>query len=516
MLNPIPSSDPEPEASKNGDRFPSLFERKKRHFANSTAEFARMGTHLVNQLLGRRNSKQLELFSHLVPQLKPETKLHAQFDSIRVVGFDLTVDQQRALQAGLSILNSPLCKNLRAIISRKDWLDAFGLPVNNRQSDRQGGDDLRRAFQALDDLGTKVWLIYYERQNQDGSWKIVEEPGAKLLSLRREYDFLTADERDHIDEIRHTPHIQDKLQSIEIAFHPIWLDQAREYYTKIPLHLHTQYYLLRRSKKPPKHVYNFTIWVIDQMTRKYLASRNSQGGDWRVSISTLDLAHLCRMQSYIEKRQNNRIYEALTHDAEFAKDLGYITDFHVTDQIVIIQLNADKAREIHETGRVDELRKAAEEPRRKSRVEILMEMEQVKNLISHIATKLTLDLNNLGQKDRVGFLLALTALAKPFHERGMALSMSDLRNVLTTVSEKILSHAKGGIGGVNNISKYFKKSLLAYIGEHFDELYDAGKRFRDLQDPTSRTYSKKEAGKVASQVALFEYLANLQNKKLEN
>jgi hypothetical protein len=83
MLNPIPSSDPEPEASKNGDRFPSLFERKKRHFANSTAEFARMGTHLVNQLLGRRNSKQLELFSHLVPQMKPQTKLHQQFDSIR-------------------------------------------------------------------------------------------------------------------------------------------------------------------------------------------------------------------------------------------------------------------------------------------------------------------------------------------------------------------------------------------------------------------------------------------------
>ena len=495
------------------DRFPNRLERKKRHFAYSEAEYARMGTHLVNQLLGRRNTQRFEAFDELLPQLKPQTKLHPQFDSIQVVGFDLSVDQQRALQAGLKILRSPFCDHLRAVISRKDWLDAFALPMHGRQSDHGGGDDARRAFQALEDLASKVWLIYYERQNPDGTWTIIEEPGARLWSIRQQYDFLSDEERRLLTDARDAPNIppeiENKLQAIEITYHPTWLDQARQYYTKVPLHLHTQYYLLRRRKRPPKHVYNFTLWVIDQMTRKYLAARN-QGGDWRVSISTMELAQLCRMQPYLEKRQNARIKAALEHDAEFTRDLGYLTDFTVDEQTVVIQLNADKAREIQETGRAEELRKAAEEPKRMTQAEFLLAMPAVQDLIGHLTAKLTLNAASVSRKEQIGFLMAFSALAKRFYDRGVALPTPHLKRVLTAVAEKVLSHARGGIGAVNSLPRYVKKSLLAYADEHFDELYEAGKRFRDLQDPTSRTYSNPEAAKVSEQVALFEHLATLQ------
>ncbi|MBV9490052.1 MAG: hypothetical protein JO069_10060 [Verrucomicrobia bacterium] len=496
------------------DRFPNRLDRKKRHFAYSEAEYARMGTHLVNQLLGRRNTQRFEAFDELLPQLKPQTKLHPQFDSIQVVGFDLTVDQQRALQAGLKILRSPFCDHLRAVISRKDWLDAFALPMHGRQSDHGGGDDARRAFQALEDLASKVWLIYYERQNPDGTWTVIEEPGARLWSIRQQYDFLSDEERRLLTDVAAPnipPEIENKLQAIEITYHPIWLDQARQYYTKVPLHLHTQYYLLRRRKRPPKHVYNFTLWVIDQMTRKYLANRN-QGGDWRVSISTVELAQLCRMQPYLEKRQNARIKAALEHDAEFTRELGYLTDFTVDEQTVVIQLDADKAREIQETGRVEELRKAAEEPKRMSRAEFLLAMPAVQELIAHLTAKLTLDAASVSRKEQIGFLMAFSALAKRFHDRGVALPMTQFKRVLTAVAEKVLSHARGGLGAVNSLPRYVKKSLVAYVDEHFDELYEAAKRFRDLQDPTSRTYSKQGAAHVSDQAALFEQLATLQTK----
>src|SRR5208337_4069024 len=89
-----------------------------------TVGFPRSPQHLSNQLRGKRfnaDRPQLELFDQTYENLPADVRAEVDKHNINVVGFDLTVPQQRAYEAGLFLLTATKARAQRIIITPEDW-----------------------------------------------------------------------------------------------------------------------------------------------------------------------------------------------------------------------------------------------------------------------------------------------------------------------------------------------------------------------------------------------------------
>lgn len=234
--------------------------------------FPRSPQHLSLQLRGKRfqaETPQLELFDTTYQNLPEEIRKDVDRHKISVVGFDLTIPQQRAYEAGLFLLTASGWRSKRIVITPADWLRAYGLEKRERHTrgwSEVSSKERDEAFAALVSLGMMPWLISY-RSMVNGRWGEVTRVAPLWLCGTRKDQPVAGSEasarpvtpQDLAPLVQRFKH----ADLIELAFDDIYFDQVDTYYHYRPAHLYQRLTLalsgnLRRRNR---HMHAFLDWI---------------------------------------------------------------------------------------------------------------------------------------------------------------------------------------------------------------------------------------------------------------
>jgi len=376
-VNPPPQSQPSPlEKGKDWTATP----------IDWTVGFPRTPQHLSNQLRGKRfnaDQPQLELFDSTYRNLPDDIRKDVDKHSIAVVGFDLSISQQRAYEAGLFLLTASGTKSQRIVFTPDDWLRAYGVQKrerNTRNKSEMSSYERDEAFAALISLGMMPWLIQYH-SFANGKWHEVTRVAPLWLCatqkdsqrpLPRSARALTAEDI--------APLIQTFKSSslIELEYNPIWFDQHDSFYFYKPAHLYQRISLAisGNARRHNKHTHAFLDWIFSEVGRIRVDERHRQQeeganynprADWTFAESLIALALQLRMTAQVSKRNWNRIKSTITDSAILAQQAQIISTFEWRDDQLSITFNQKTFSDLDQYQEAVEARRNARQQRQNRR-----------------------------------------------------------------------------------------------------------------------------------------------------
>lgn len=376
-MNPPPQS-PSPNLGKGKDWTPTPIDW--------TVGFPRSPQHLSNQLRGKRfnaDQPQLELFDTTYQKLPDDIRKDVDRHSIAVVGFDLSISQQRAYEAGLFLLTATGVKSQRIVFTPDDWLRAYGVQKrerNTRNKSEMSSYERDEAFAALVALGMLPWLIQYHSFD-NGKWHEVTRVAPLWLCgtqkesqrpLPRSARALTAEDI--------APLIQNfkSANLIELEYNPIWYDQHDSFYFYKPAHLYQRIGLAisGNARRHNRHTHAFLDWVFSEVGRIRVEERRKQQegasnyvprADWTFSEELIALALQLRMTAQVSKRNWNRIKTAITDSAILAQQAQIISTYQWHDDQLSIAFNQKTFADLDQYQEAVEARRSARQQRQNRR-----------------------------------------------------------------------------------------------------------------------------------------------------
>ncbi len=279
-----------------------------------TVGFPRSPQHLSNQLRGKRfnaDHPQLELFETTYQNLPADIRKDVDKHSIAVVGFDLSISQQRAYEGALFLLTATGNKSQRIVITPDDWVRAYGVQKrerNTRNKSEMSSYERDEAFSALVCLGMLPWLIQYH-SFVDGKWKEVTRVAPLwLCGTQRDSQLPLPRSARPLTPQDIVPLVQNfkSTNLIEIEFNPIWFDQHETFYFYKPAHLYQRISLAisGNARRHNKHTHAFLDWIFSEVGRTRVDERHRQAEmgaeykpreDWTFSEEMTALAIQLRM-----------------------------------------------------------------------------------------------------------------------------------------------------------------------------------------------------------------------------
>jgi hypothetical protein len=349
-----------------------------------TVGFPRSPQHLSNQLRGKRfnaDTPQLELFDSTYQNLPDDIRKDVDKHSIAVVGFDLSISQQRAYEAALFLLTATGAKSQRIVFTPDDWLRAYGVQKrerNTRSKSEMSSYERDEAFASLVSLGMLPWLIQYH-SFANGKWHEVTRVSPLWLCstqkdsqrpLPRSARALTAQDI--------APLIQNfkSANLIELEYNPIWFDQHDTFYFYKPAHLYQRISLAisGNARRHNKHTHAFLDWVFSEVGRIRIEERRNQaekGSDyhprasWTFSEDMFALALQLRMVAQVSKRNWKRIRTVITDSAILAQQAQIIDTYEWRENQLFITFNQKSFADLDQYHEAAEARRRQRELRRK-------------------------------------------------------------------------------------------------------------------------------------------------------
>jgi hypothetical protein len=349
-------------------------------------EFPRSPQHLSNQLRGKRfnaDRPQLELFDQTYENLPADVRAEVDKHNINVVGFDLTVPQQRAYEAGLFLLTATKARAQRIIITPEDWIAAYGVKKrerNTRNWAEVSSYERDEAFAALVALAMLPWLIQYHRQ-VEGKWKEVTRVAPLwLCGTQQESRVPLAPSARPMSPQDIAPLVQSfkNAELIEIEFNPVWFDQHESFYFYKPAHLYERISLAISGnvRRHNKHMHAFMDWIFSEVGRIRLDEREARTDkgqahqprtDWSFSGDMTELAMQMRMAPQVSKRNWRRIRTAITNSAILAQQAQVITAYAWRGDELVIHFNQKTFADLDQYHQALGLKRTAQEQRLRRR-----------------------------------------------------------------------------------------------------------------------------------------------------
>ncbi|HUO11081.1 MAG TPA: hypothetical protein VM008_22465 [Phycisphaerae bacterium] len=348
--------------------------------------FPRSPQHLSNQLRGKRfnaEKPQLQLFDATYQNLPDDIRKDVDNNSISVIGFDLSVAQQRAYEAGLFLLTATGTKSQRIVFTPEDWLRAYGVQKrerNTRSKSEMSSYERDEAFASLVSLGMLPWLIQYHSFNS-GKWHEVTRVAPLWLCgtqkdsqrpLPRSARALTPQDI--------APLIQTfkNANLIELEFNPIWFDQHDTFYFYKPAQLYQRISLAisGNARRHNKHTHAFLDWIFSEVGRIRVEERRNQAekgagytprADWTFSEDMTALALQLRMTAQVSKRNWNRIRSTINDSAILAQQAQIISAFEWQGERLSITFNQKTFADLDQYQQANEARRRLREQRRNRR-----------------------------------------------------------------------------------------------------------------------------------------------------
>lgn len=351
-----------------------------------TVAFPRSPQHLSNQLRSKRfnaEKPQLELFDTTYQNLPADIRQDVDKHSIAVVGFDLSVPQQRAYEAGLFLQTASGFKSQRLVIRPEDWVRAYGIEKrerNTRNKSEMSSYERDEAFAALVALGVLPWLIQYHRY-VDGKWLEVTRVAPLWLCgtqkdsqrpLPRSARALTPqDIAPLVQTFKHA-------DLIEIEFNPIWFDQHDTFYFYRPAHLYQRISLAisGNARRHNRHTHAFLDWIFSEVghirvkerqARKESSPADPPQIDWTFSEELTALAIQLRMTQQMSKRNWKRIRKAITDSAILAQQAQIISAYEWCEDRLFITFNEKTFADLDQYQEAVKARRAEREQRQRRR-----------------------------------------------------------------------------------------------------------------------------------------------------
>ena len=310
--------------------------------------FPRSSQHLSNQLRAKKfnaDRPQLDLFDDTYRKLPAEVRRDVDKHNIAVLGFSLSVAQQRAYEAALYLITATGYKTQRIVITPDEWLKAYGVEVrqrNTRDRAEMSSYEREEAFTALASLGVMPWLISYDRM-VDGRWKSRQEV-ATLWQCGTEKDqdaqFLEGPAAKPVtpQDVAYIVQSLKDAERISIKFHDIWFDQHQSFYFYKPAHLYQRLGLAISGsiRRRNRHTHAFIDWIfsevgrirVDEKQKKASLGETYQPREvWTFAEELTPLALQLRMTAQVSKRNWSRIRESITDNALLAQQAQIITEF---------------------------------------------------------------------------------------------------------------------------------------------------------------------------------------------
>ena len=356
---------------------------------NWSVEFPRSPQHLSNQLRGKRfysERLQLDLFDTTYQKLPAEIRADVDKHNISVVGFDLTIPQQRALDSALFLLTASGAKSQRIVFSPDDWLRAYGL--EKRQRSTRGWSEVSsferdEAFAALVSLGVLPWLIQYQSQ-VNGKWGEVTRVAPLWLCATRRDDPLPTPSSARVlnpEDIAPLVHKFKNADLIELQFNEIFMDQSDCYYFYKPAHLYQRLSLVisGNMRRRNRHLHAFMDWIFSEVGRIRVAEKQAKAdqgeayaprSDWSFSEELAALALQLRMTAQVSKRNWSRIRQGITDNAVMAKEAQIISAYEWRDERLYITFNQKSFTDLDQYHQALQVRQA-ERARRQHRRRVL-------------------------------------------------------------------------------------------------------------------------------------------------
>jgi len=351
-----------------------------------TVGFPRSPQHLSNQLRGKRfnaDRPQLELFDHTYQNLPADIREDVDKHSIEVVGFDLSIAQQRAYEAGLFLLAATGSKSQRIVIKPEDWVRSYGLEKrerNTRDKSEISSYERDEAFAALVSLGMLPWLIQYHSL-VNGKWKEVTRVAPlwqcgtqkdSQIPLPRSARALTPQDI--------APLVQNfkNADLIELEFNPIWFDQHDTFYFYKPAHLYQRISLAisGNARRHNRHTHAFLDWIFSEVGRIRVEERRAQEEkgtgytpreDWSFSEDMTALAIQLRMTAQVSKRNWSRIRSSITDSAILAQQAQIISAHEWREERLFITFNQKTFTDLDQYQQAVEARRTQREQRKNRR-----------------------------------------------------------------------------------------------------------------------------------------------------
>lgn len=294
-----------------------------------SVSFPRSPQHLSNQLRGKRFSSQLELFEDVFNELRPEIQKEVREKSISVVGFDLSINQQRAYESGLRLLACSNYQARRLVITPDDWFRAYDL--ERRRTSRGwmeiSGQERWDSIAALIGLAGMPWLVSYKKQ-EHGKWYLIQ----RVATLWRiELKTLVGNVNVNHDTL--TPDRISQIERIAIEFDDVWFDQREQYYFYKPARLYTRIALTLPGKvrRQPQHLHPFLDWIFAEAGRLRVLHKHEpeEQQSWTISSPWMELAQQCRLGRQMEHRNYKRVQKSLLDSAALAQSAQIISSYQL-------------------------------------------------------------------------------------------------------------------------------------------------------------------------------------------
>jgi hypothetical protein len=376
-VNPPPQS-PSPNLEKGKDWTPTPIDW--------TVGFPRSPQHLSNQLRGKRfntDQPQLELFDNTYRNLPADIRKDVDKHSIAVVGFDLSIPQQRAYEAGLFLLTAAHAKSQRIVFTPDDWLRAYGVQKrerNTRHKSEMSSYERDEAFAALVSLGMLPWLIQYH-SFANGKWhEVTRVAPLWLCSTQKDSQRPLPRSARALTPEDIAPLIQNfkNANLIELEYNPIWFDQHDTFYFYKPAMLYQRISLAisGNARRHNKHTHAFLDWIFSEVGRiRVEEGRNQQEKgaaytprtDWTFSEELTALALQLRMTAQVSKRNWNRIKSAITDSAILAQQAQIIGAHEWRDERLHITFNQKTFADLDQYQEAVKARRNAREQRQSRR-----------------------------------------------------------------------------------------------------------------------------------------------------
>lgn len=348
--------------------------------------FPRSPQHLSNQLRGKRfnaERPQLELFNTTYQNLPDDVRRDVDKHNIEVVGFNLSISQQRAYEAGLFLVTASGSKSKRIVIRPEDWIRAYGVEKrdrNTRNKSEMSSYERDEAFAALVSLGMLPWLIQYQSFD-NGKWREVTRFAPLwLCGTQKDSERPLPPSARPLTPQDIAPLIQNFKNAgfIEMEFNPIWFDQHDTFYFYKPAHLYQRISLAisGNARRHNKHNHAFLDWVFSEVGRIRVEERRAQQAapqsylpraDWTFSEEMTALAIQLRMTSQVSKRNWTRIRKAVSDSAILAEQAQIISDHHWEKDQLFITFNQKTFADLDQYQEAVQAKRAQREQRQKRR-----------------------------------------------------------------------------------------------------------------------------------------------------
>jgi hypothetical protein len=251
-------------------------------------------------------------------------------EPVQITGLDLTVSQDKALQAIQILLDRTDHKGNRPgqpaqsdgyrgyqvprlAVTFSDYFEAYGLEPATDGWARAHQD----ALEALHDLAEERWRIVYKRRTFDGGkerWQVIApERPVSMITLWRAYNDLETEEVERLE--RGDKLLDGRAIGLVIDCNPVLIDQIESFYALKPEGLHEEIQQLYPGKRVSRTISLFIEWLLTLNLSE-------------ITISEDKLLQKLRLyESFYEHRNKSRIRDRIKQACEAAQERGFLLDW---------------------------------------------------------------------------------------------------------------------------------------------------------------------------------------------